>query len=378
MSTTAPAAGHHRQSPVVTATRSRRGRTATALAVALLVATAGAAALSAFDHEDSPVRQALATGGARLKALQNPDGGWYFYVGDTQCGFGPGVSCPNTLGVTGLGLLAAAGESDNHALVKAAVKTGTALVAMFAAQPTSLPKSQHIEFLVALAHATDKRVYAMTAAAWFQNVVTQYPHAADRVDALLATRDAQGIRTLGAWDAAALIRAAVAVGKRKYAIAAAQRVVDPAVVPLWQDTNPSHRFDQCANPAGCGPADNPLAFDYTLLAEGSLLWALDDLPDFAGTIRAYRSYLIGQQDPAGSWDVGDFQITAYVTLGLDAVGGRDTRSAIRAATDFLLANQLPSGGWNGSAGVENTEVDAEVLQALAAVAGPSRHRDDDD
>ena len=40
----------------------------------------------------------------------------------------------------------------------------------------------------------------------------------------------------------------------------------------WKDEDPSHRFDRCANPAGCGQPGNLLSYDYTIIGTGSLLW----------------------------------------------------------------------------------------------------------
>ena len=92
-------------------------------------------------------------------------------------------------------------------------------------------------------------------------------------------------------------------------------------------------------------------------------------PGFDAQINEYRSFLLAQQDPAGSWDVGDSQITAYAVLGLAAVGGAGTDTAIAAAAAFLIGNQLGTGGWpfyvspSGN-GAEYTEVDAEVVRAM--------------
>src|SRR5262249_14404338 len=56
---------------------------------------------------DAPtIVDAARLGGSRLKNLQNADGGWPFQVGSSACGANGG-SCPNTIGTTGLGLLAA-------------------------------------------------------------------------------------------------------------------------------------------------------------------------------------------------------------------------------------------------------------------------------
>ena len=286
----------------------------------------------------------------------------------------PGVSCTNTLGVTGLGLLAAYVRTDDPSALAGAVAAGDALVTQYglaAAQtPPLMPFSQDVEFLVGLAGLTGNATYATTAQAWFQIAIDRFPNAADRIDAFVTNRDGQGLRTLAAWDAASYIRAAKSVGAADYALAAATRIRDREAD--WKDTDPSHRFDQCANPSGCGPADDPLAFDYTILGEGSLLWAIHDLPGFDVQIGEYRGFLLAQQDPAGSWDVGDSQITSYVVLGLAAVGGAGTDAAMQSAAAFFIANELPSGGWPSyvtppSTGGEFAEVDGEIVRAMATL-----------
>ncbi|HMD33484.1 MAG TPA: hypothetical protein VKH42_00885 [Vicinamibacterales bacterium] len=319
-----------------------------------------------------PIAQSIAAGGAALRAAQRLDGGWNAVVGGPDCN-----ACANTIGVDAMGLLGAGGAAGDAALLTAALAAGDRLVAIFNAQPTALPKAQHIEFLQALGEATGNPVYASTAAAWFQITIDQYPNAGDRVNALLALRDSQGFRTLAAWDAAALIRAAKAVGHVPYAAAAATALV--GAESRWKDTDPTHRFDRCSNPAGCGWSDDLVSFDWTMLAEGSLLWAIHDLTGFTAQIAEYRAFLLAQQataaspqDPLGSWDAGDLQVTAYAILGLAASGSEGTDPALQAATTFFVRNQLASGGWpayvrpDGN-GDDEPEIDSEVLQALVAV-----------
>jgi hypothetical protein len=74
----------------------------------------------------NPVRvsQSVAAGASRLQALQNPDGGWFFLVGTTDCGFGAGVSCRNTVGVTALGLLAGYTRTGNPSYLTSAPRRG--------------------------------------------------------------------------------------------------------------------------------------------------------------------------------------------------------------------------------------------------------------
>jgi hypothetical protein len=321
--------------------------------------------------DEAKVTQAVAAGAARLQALQRADGGWFFNVGDAGCGAGAGVSCPNTIGTTALGLLAGYVRTGNASLLTAATAAGDTLVARYnaalTATPPALPYTQDIEFLMDVGQLTGNALYSSTAQSWFQIVVNQFPIAADRVDALVAKRDAQHLRSLAAWDSASFIRAAKAVGNAAYALAAATRIRDREVD--WKDTNPLHRFDQCPNQNGCGLPGNLLSFDYTILGEGSLLWAIHDLPGFDAQLSEYQSFLLAQQDPAGSWDAGDSQIAAYVVLGLAAVGGAAADAAIQSGAAFFIGNRLPSGGWPSYVGptgngVENTEVDAEIVRAL--------------
>ena len=325
---------------------------------------------TAFVVDEPTVSQTIANGGTRQRGLQVADGGWYFRATDTQCGLGPGVSCGNTIGVTALSLLSAYDRNGDPATLNAAVAAGTRLLAVYNAAPTLPPFSQDLEFLVALTAATADPQYATTAATWFQTIPAAFPNAADRVDWSFTRRNGQGIRTLAVWDLASLIRTAKAVGAADYALAAAVRIRDREAD--WKDINPADRWDQCPNPAGCGPADNPRAFDYTLLGMGSLLWAIHDLPGFDAQFTAYRAHLLSQQDAAGSWDAGNLQITSYVVMGLGALGGSGTDAAIQSAVAFFIANQLPSNGWpftvtNGVAGPEYSTVNAEVMRAVATL-----------
>ena len=325
---------------------------------------------TAFVVDEPSVSQTIANGGTRQRGLQIADGGWYFRATDTQCGLGPGVSCENTIGVTALSLLSAYARNGDPATLNAAVAAGTRLLAVYNAAPTLPPFSQDLEFLVALTGATADPQYATTAATWFQTIPAAFPNAADRVDWSFTRRNGQGIRTLAVWDLASLIRTAKAVGAADYALAAAVRIREREAD--WKNINPANRWDQCPNPAGCGPADNPLAFDYTLIGMGSLLWAIHDLPGFDAQFTEYRAHLLSQQDAAGSWDAGNLQITSYVVMGLGALGGSGTDAAIQSAVAFFIANQLPSNGWpftvtNSVAGSEYSTVNAEVMRAVATL-----------
>ncbi|HEV3139193.1 MAG TPA: Calx-beta domain-containing protein, partial [Vicinamibacterales bacterium] len=321
--------------------------------------------------DQAAVVQSITKGANRLKAIQNPDGGWPFKVGSLVCG-GAFGTCTNTIGTTALGLLATYARTGDAASLTGARAAGDLLVSRYnvaiAQTPQGLPFSQDVEFLMWLAQVTGSTTYSSTATAWFQIAVNRFPNAADRINDLLTKRNAQGLRSNVAWDAASYIRAAKAAGNAQYALDTANAIV--ALEPQWKDTNPAHRFDQCGNPnVGCGPADNRFAFDYTLLGEGSLLWAVHDLPGFASKVGEYSAFLFAQQDPGGSWDVGDSQITAYIVMGLAAIGGQASDNAITLAGGFFIDNQFANGGWPASVGAfanpgEFGALDGEAVRAM--------------
>lgn len=326
--------------------------------------------------DSATINASLASVGARIAGLQHADGGWFFGVDDVDCGAGPGVSCANTFGYTALGLLASYEHTGVPALLTAAENAGNALVAEYAAEnPKQRPFTSDVEFLVALGQVTGNATYTATATAWFNEILAWSPDPNVRVDYFLSAREAQGFRALAAWDVAGLIRAAKAVGNLTYANGAAARIfarevdiVEGAVtLPGWKDTNPAHRWDLCPT---CGTSGNAYSYDYTLLGEGALLWAVHDLSAFTLKSAEYTAFLLASQDPAGSWDLGDAQITSYIVMGLGSISDPAANAAVAGAACFLLAHQLPSGGFASYAvagypdGPENVQVDAEVMQAL--------------
>lgn len=163
-----------------------------------------------FLVDEFTVGQLVANAGSRLKFLQNLDGGWYFNVTNTDCGLGPGVSCPNTIGVTGLGLLAAYQKYGDLTLLEAAWQAGDLLVEKYEdallLDPQGLPKLQDVEFLRALSdfsyfyEPARALTYSQTASNWFGVLVGQFTAAA-RVDALFASRAAGGRQAVAVWVA---------------------------------------------------------------------------------------------------------------------------------------------------------------------------------
>ena len=343
-----------------------------AFSTACLLTAALAAHAQTLPPSPAVVDAALVAGGARLGSLQRVDGGWYLLPADTTDANCIGhtdtsamLSCPNLFGIDGLGLIEAYRHNPSPALLAAAVNAGNALVAIYSTQhPLARPYTQDVEFLGALAQTANNATYMTVATNWFAVVVADYPSAADRVDALFELRDGQGYRTYAVWDTASLVRAARGVGNVDYATEAAERIVareldhnEGAVFfPGWRYESPSDV------PFG----NNPYGYDFTFLAEGSMLISIVDLPGFTAKLDEYRDYLIGSQEPTGTWDFNDAQITAYVVKGLIGLGDPAAATAIALAEGYFITSQLPGGGWPWY-GVEYTDVDSEILQALSAL-----------
>lgn len=307
------------------------------------------------------IEDALQEGGERLVDLQNADGGWFFTVGDTDCGSGPGVSCPNTMGVTGLALIDAYRMTKDPDFKVAAFKTGDALVAKFLAGPpcdgdpfTGTDRGFTVDhkFLVELATlgGPKAKTYRSTGIAWFKCVMLDFPNAADRADNRIDGRIAQNLSNLGEWDAALDIEAALAVGQKAYALAETLRVI--ARQGDWDVTDPD-----------CPGCEN--------LGKGLLLQVTKSLPSnnvVKAAIAGWTSDLLAGQLTNGSWNE-DTQTTSYVLLGLDMVTKTSAvKKAISKGLLYLFSQGIGNGGYFIGTGQtdEITEVDSEVLQALYA------------
>ncbi len=319
--------------------------------------------LQAWSDEDHQIRNALQAGGDRLVGLQNADGGWFFVVGSADCGLGAGVSCPNTFGVTALGLLASFRVTRDADHLSAAQRAADALVAKQAAAPAcdgnpatgaDRPFTVDVSFLLdafGRAQGPSGDAYRSAALAWFACVMADFPSAAARADNRINGRIGQGLNNLGAWDASLDVRAAVAVGQSDYALDEARRIIARQADWDVDDTD-------CP---GCH-----------LLAKGLFIAATEELKqhqDIRAARERYRDDLLASAATDGSWG-GDTQTTAYAVMGLATMPeGNAAQAAVAQAVGFLLSMQHPDGGFGVGTGFETTEVtevDGEVLQALAA------------
>jgi len=338
------------------------------LAASLFVAAPVTPAVADPPH---PIRAAIDAGADRLVDIQNPDGGWEWVVGLSLCG----GSCPNLFGVTALGLVDAYRVTHDGDHLAAAALAADALIAKHAAGPAcdtnpgtdaDRPYTVDTSFLTDISHLgkvgsivgpAGKKNYRKIAKAWFACVMADFPTGAARADNRIDGRIAQGLNSLGAWDASLDIRAAMDVHQRDYALAEALQVI--ARASDWNVVD-----------LDCPGCEN--------LSKGLFLAATHELQGDL-TVRnarnAWKGQLLLAQSPDGSWG-GDTQATAYIVMGLaETSDSKPTKKAIKAAVGFLLAQQNSFGGFNSSATdpTEYGEVDGEVLQALFAAAD---HDDD--
>lgn len=328
--------------------------------LAMLAVTTLSFLTAPFVEAADPIKAALTAGGTHLANLQNADGGWFFIVGDTDCGAGPGVSCQNTFGVTGLGLVDTWRITKKSNVKTKALETGDALKARYSsAGCTPLPITADVTFLVALSGITGDASFKNQGATTFSCIVAAFPVAADRADNRIDRRITQGLDNLGAWDAALDIVAALEVpSKKPYALAELARVLSRQ--GDWdKDTIP--------NCIGC-----------EILSKANLLRAMAPVKaattQIKNKVAEYLSDVLDAQNIPGdgSWG-GDTQITAYAVQALDLYrlyGNAATKAAVKAAIDAgsaaLLGQQLGNGGFDDGFGNEVTEVNGEVLSALAA------------
>ncbi|MBA7612961.1 hypothetical protein ES703_20203 [subsurface metagenome] len=259
---------------------------------------------------------------------------WEWIVGSQTTG-------PNVQGISATGLLAAYEKTKDVGYLSAALNSGDVMVDHYENNPTGRPYSQDVEFLVRLSKDSKDNSYDDVAVLWYDNTITGYTDPADLADYYINAR-----LSLAGWDLASQIRATAATGNLQYAKGIADRLIERS--EDWEGILLG-------------------GYDYTISSYGSLLWALHilDDPSYDDEIAFYRESLISTQEEDGSWDVGDYQSTAYVSLGLSAVNGKGAKDAVSKAFQFLYANQADTGGW--SYPPEYGEVNSEVLMALSAM-----------
>lgn len=265
-----------------------------------------------------------------------------------------GSTCWNVAGISAAGVLAAYERVHLEEYLDAALLMGDTLVEKYqmitadGAQWEDRPYAHDIEFLVRLSRASRQWSYYWTAYNWHR-VVTDNETAEEIADRYIDKR-----LSLAGWDLASHIRAALKVGKKRYALGIAERLLE--------------RRSDWEGVINAG-------YDYTLLSYTSLLWAFHEFgfgsPDIVSARREFRTLILEAQRSDGSWDNGSYQTTAYAVIGLDAVRSsrrnKDMRQALGNAFVYLRDAQTIDGGW--SYPPEYGEVNSEVLMAIGELFG---------
>ncbi len=128
------------------------------------------------------------------------------------------------------------------------------------------------------------------------------------------------------------------------------------------------------DPEGYFDIDNPHE-PYFVLGIACAMHAVKIAGIDPGLVSDLRDKLLAMQLQDGSWghnaDIteSDYQTTAYAVQKLSFLwfGDHAARKAARAGSGWLAARQLDSGGFEHLPGLENTEVDAEILFAIYRV-----------
>lgn len=334
---------------------------------ALLVA--GALPLLGFTRwaDEEKIREVLVRGAdlhlARQGTYLNACGGQYGppdvdEIENTwEWKIGSESTCWNVGGISATGLLAAYERTRNPDYLEGAIAQGDTLMEKYntivtddpeGAEWEDRPFSQDIEFLVRLSLDSRDWSYARLARNWYK-IVTDNKTAEETADRYIEARF-----SLAGWDLASQIRAALAVGEWRYARGMAKRLLE-------------RRADWEGVELG--------GWDYTMSSYASLLWAFDELRfglrDVHAAKREFRDLVLEAQELDGSWENGDYQITAYAILGLDAFEVRrrgrrgEIPKALGMAFTFLRDTQTEEGGWIYPP--EIGEVNSEVLMAVGGL-----------
>ncbi|MEN8098711.1 MAG: hypothetical protein ABFQ89_06510, partial [Chloroflexota bacterium] len=103
-------------------------------------------------------------------------------------------------------------------------------------------------------------------------------------------------------------------------------------------------------------------------------WAFAEMNsnNFQPYVSEILENVLDSQSSDGSFDGGDFQVTAYAILGLTAQGTAiEERSA---AVGYLLDKASADGGWGYPTYGEYSEVNSEVITAIAGMRDFKSHR----
>ncbi len=328
---------------------------ARALPLALLLAlvssslSAGSMSKQYQPNLEMGVCKAMTRAADFLVKVQKPgeDGqlGWSWVVGD-------GNTTANVAGLAALALLDAHQVSGRAEYLQAATRYAVGLMnRLVEYSGENLPYKADVEFLARLADATKNDGYREAARRMF-DVIRGKSRAGGEEVARIASGRKRAIRLLG-FDVALAIRAACAVGEKRYAFDLADEVVRR--MPAWYRLSTNPRF--------------------ALVSAAALVDALQvlDAGHYGKLIRRFRSDLLRYQRKNGSFLFNETQPSAYAVLALmDSHRPRERRAAERGAA-WLKSTMLRAGAFASYndympepfVGQVISEVHAEALSALA-------------
>ena len=288
-----------------------------------------------------------------LVKVQKPgeDGqmGWSWVVGE-------GNNSANVAGLAALALLDAHGASGNGDYLKAATRYAVGLMnRLVEYSGENLPYKADIEFLSRLADVTKNDGYREAARKMFSLIQAKSKNGGEEV-ARIAHGRKRATRLLGV-DVALAIRAAFAVGEKRYAFELADDVVGR--MPAWYRLSKDPRF--------------------SLVSGAALAGALQILDGghYRKIIHRFRSDLLRYQQKNGSFLVNETQPSAYAIMALmDSTLSRQRRAAERGV-GWLKSTMLKKGAFASYndympepfVGQVVSEVHAEALSVLSRACG---------
>jgi len=288
-----------------------------------------------------------------LVKVQKPgeDGemGWSWVVGE-------GNPSANVAGLAALALLDAHQVSGNAEYLKAATRYALGLMnRLVDYSGDNLPYKADIEFLSRLADLTKNDGYREAARKMFEVVQAKSQNGEEEV-ARIAQGRRRAMRLLG-FDVALAVRAAHAVGEKRYAYQLADDVLQR--MPSWYRLSNDPRF--------------------SLVSSAALTGALQalDAGHYRKQIQRFRADLLRYQQKNGSFLVNETQPSAYAVLALMDSTYSGQRRAARRAVDWLKSTMLEKGAFASYndympepfVGQVISEVHAEALSALSRACG---------
>jgi hypothetical protein len=299
----------------------------------------------------------LLSGGDRLAATQNTDGGWGWPLS--------GTSQQNTIGPIAMGLAKAYEHTGSASQLAALEKAGDFLLhkTNTFSPPDGYLAAELDRIFGGSAYRDHVKTnyYDMLAAGTYDKdgAGTLYD-TADYITLIHNNRASQGIPNLAAWDLGMGLVAAASCG------ASTSEWIDGVKAEI-NELDGNLQYDVI----GLAGALYGLAFvneDFDPTAGEHA--AASDLGDLAAILAGYQLSNGAFPDNKNGVD-GSNQETAYAILALNEVDRSTYLDNIQNASNYLVSVQLASGGWNNESGGnpadENNEVTGEALWGISTV-----------